>query len=148
MSQAAAAEPFSITRSAIDPRADGASRTVSISASAVTIDRSVGGVRMRVGVPVSAYRHLVIAARLPSGQASLLLRHDDPDLDVALGAGEAMAVAKAARAWAAVLGKEVQIEEAFVAINGAVARRTKRAQSRRRSAFSRRRKMGITPNRR
>ena len=135
---------FSVTRHAADPRADGGCRLVRVGATAVTIERSLAGVRMRVGVPVAAYRGLFIAVQAPNGRATLSLRHDDCELDVVLGSGEAAEVARSARAWSHVLGKAVEVEEACVAMRGAHARRRKRIKpSARRSAFSRRRKPGI-----
>lgn len=141
MSQSAL-ETFSVTRHAVDPRADGARRVVRVSATCVTIERILRGVRMRVGVPVTAYRGLVLAVRQPAGHATLTLRHDDPDLDVTLGSGEAVHLAHQARAWSHLLCQPVVIEEACVIMRGAIARRIKRAKSARRSAFARRRKPG------
>ena len=138
-----ALETFSVARHAADPRADGASRTVRVSATAVTIERSLDGVRMRVGVPVAAYTGLVIAVQAPGGRATLSLRHDDSDLDVVFGSGEAEEVARTARAWSHVLGKTIAVEEACVAMGGAQGRRHKRIKPGRRSAFSRRRKPGV-----
>ena len=142
MSQTAL-ESFSITRQAIDSRADGASRTVHLSATAVTIERAVQGVRMRVGVPVSAYRDLVMSVRPSSGQATLKLRHDDSELDVVIGSGDALEVAKAARAWSAVVGKAVAIEEAAIIVVRPHARQRKRTKPARRSRFARSRRSGI-----
>ncbi len=134
---------FSVTRHAADPRADGGSRLVRVGATAVTIERSLEGVRMRVGVPVAAYRGLFIAVQAPGGRATLSLRHDDGELDVVLGTGEPEEVARSARAWSHVLGKTVEVEEACVAMRGAYARGRKRMKPARRSAFGRRRKTGV-----
>ena len=134
---------FSVTRHAADPRADGGRRIVRVGATAVTIERSLEGVRMRVGVPVAAYRGLFIAVQAPSGRATLSLRHDDGELDVVLGSGEAAEVARSARAWSRVLGKAVEVEEACVVMRGAYARGRKRMKPARRSAFGRRRKPGV-----
>ncbi len=138
-----ALQSFSVTRHAADPRADGGCRLVRVGATAVTIERSLDGVRMRVGVPVAAYRGLFIAVQAPNGRATLSLRHDDSELDVVLGSGEAAAVARSARAWSHVLGKAVQVEEACVIMRGAHARARKRMKPARRSAFGRRRKPGV-----
>ena len=142
MSQAAL-DTFSITRQAVDPRADGASRTVHLSATAVTIERAFQGVRMRLGVPVSAYRDLVMSLRASSGQATLKLRHSDSDLDVVIGSGDAIEVAKAARAWSAFVGKAVAIEDAGINIGRPHARQRKRVKAARRSRFARNRKSGL-----
>ena len=136
-------DTFSVTRHAEDPRADGARRTVKITATAVTIERTVDGVRMRLGVPVSAYRGLTIAVRAPSGGASLTLRHDDSDFDVALFQGSAEAIARIANAWSRALGKAITVEEACVTIRAAQPRGRVTLKAGRRSRFARRRKLGV-----
>ena len=138
-----AADAFSITRRAVDPRADGASRTVSLSAARVTIDRTMDGIRMRLGVPTEAYRELVICVRASSGRATLRLRHDDNELDVVIGSGEAEEVARSARAWSAVTGKAVRIEFGGVTMRPPHARALKRQKPARLGRFARRRKMGV-----
>ena len=137
-----ALETFSVTRHAVDPRADGAARTVHVSAERVTIERTLKGVRMKLGVPVSAYRGLVLAVRQPTGHATLTLHHEDRELDVTLASGEAVALARKARAWSHVLGQPVRIEEACIAMNEPTARRLKPVKPGRRSCFARRRKQG------
>jgi hypothetical protein len=139
----AALERFTATHHAIDPRADGAKRIVHVSATQVTIERTLQGVRMRVGVPIAAYRDLAIAVRLPAGNATLSLRHDDSELDVVLASGEAMALAAVAKDWSKMLDKPIAVEKAYVAMHEAIGRRTKRFESPRRSKFSRRRKTGL-----
>ena len=141
MSQTAI-ETFSVVRQAIDPRADGARRLVHVSATGVTIERVLQGVRMKVGVPVAAYRGLVLAVRHPTGRATLTLRHEDHELDVTLGDGEAIELARKARAWSHLLGQPVAIEEASVAIGTPFSRRGKAPKAGRRSRFARRRKLG------
>ncbi len=118
-----AIKDFSITRAAVDPRADGGRRVVHVSATHVTIERVLQGVRMRVGVPVAAYRDLVIAVRLPSGSGVLVLRHDDRDLSVTLAHGEAAEVAHQAKAWGALFERPIAIEEAFVELKRPIQRR-------------------------
>ena len=135
------AEPFSTTSH--DPRADGARRIVHVSATRVTIERLLDGMRMRIAVPTTAYRDIVIAVRGPGGRATLLLRHDDRDLDVILAEGDALDIARAAKDWATESGRPIVVERAFVAIGAMIARRTKRAEPTRRSRFSRRRKIGV-----
>ncbi len=151
MSQAASLsmrEPFRVTRRAADPRADGGRRTVHVSASMVVIERALQGVRMRVGVPVASYQSFVVAALLPIGRAQLILRHVDPELDVTIATGEATAIARAARDWAAVMNKAVAVEHACVAVRGPLRRRASRVKlakakcTDRRSAFARRRATG------
>lgn len=138
----AALDAFSITRHAADPRADGARRTVRISATAVTIERVLDGVRMRVGVPVAGYRGLYVAVQAPHGRAVLSLRHDDHELDVVLGSGSAADVARAARDWSRVLGLPVAVEDAAVRVGRAHVRDRKRTRVSRRSRFARRRQTG------
>ena len=143
MSQVAP-DTFTITRRAVDPRADGACRVVQLTATTVTIDRSLDGVRMRIGVPMSAYRDLVICVRMPAARATLKLRHGDSDLDVVIGSGPALDVAKSARAWSAVTGKPVAVEDACVAMGKPSARHWKRVKPSRRSSFARRRQTGVS----
>lgn len=146
MSQTAK-EMFEVTRHAVDPRADGARRTVCVSATRVTIERVLQGVRMKVGVPVAAYSGLVFAVRPPTGQATLTLCHEDAELDVTLDSGEAIALARKARAWSHVLGQPVRVEEACVAMGRPQPRRSEAlktaAKPGRRSRFARRRKTGV-----
>ena len=139
----AAPDNVLITRRAADPRADGACRVVTLSATIVHIERTVEGVRMRLGVPVASYRDLVIGVRVPAGRATLRLRHDDGELDVVIGSGDAVAVATSARAWSAVTGKPVVVEEACVSTRDAHARRRKGATRSRGSTFARRRMRGV-----
>ncbi len=141
--RSSALDTIRITRHAVDPRADGASRTVHVGAHGVTIERVVQGIRMRLGVPVSCYRDLVMSVRPSSGRATLKLRHDDSELDVVIGSGDAIEEAKAARAWSAVIGKAVTIEHAAVVINDPYARQRKRTKPARRSRFARGRRGGV-----
>jgi len=98
---------------------------------------------MKVGVPVTAYRGLVLAVRQPTGRATLTLSHEDHELDVTLGDGDAIELARKARAWGHLLGQPVAIEEACVAIGTPQARRAKPPKAGRRSRFARRRKLGV-----
>lgn len=138
-----AIDTFSVSRHAIDLRADGARRDILITRSSVTIDRVFQGIRMRVGVPTAAYRRLDIAARFPSGGATLILRHDDADLDVVLAQGDGIEVARKAKAWSVFLGKEILIEAASIRMGEAIARRTTPPRRKRRSTFAQRRKVGV-----
>jgi hypothetical protein len=118
-----ALDSFVLTRKADDRRADGCQRTVHLSTAAVTIDRVVHGVRMRVGVPVAAYRDLAITVQAPHGRATLTLRHGDGELDVVIGMGEATQVARSARAWSEALGKPVTVVAACIEMGRALPRR-------------------------
>ena len=137
-----AVETFSVTRHAVDPRADGAARTVHVSAERVTIERTLKGVRMKLGVPVSAYSGLVLEVRQPTGHATLTLHHEDRELDVTLASGEAILLARKARAWSHVLGQPVRVADACIVMNHPTARRLTPMKSGRRSRFARRRKPG------
>lgn len=138
-----AIDAFSITRRAIDPRADGGTRVVHVSATRISIDRVLEKVRMRVAVPVAAYQDLVLSVRLQAGTATLRLRHEDPDLDVALATGEAIEVTQKAKGWGVVFGKTVVVEEVCVPILPPFARQRQRVKATRRSSFAKRRKIGI-----
>lgn len=70
-----------------DPRADGGQRDVTLTALQVTIGRRVHGVRMKIRVPVAAYRGVVLSLEnTASGRLCyrIALRHHDGDLDVLL----------------------------------------------------------------
>ena len=142
MSQSAI-ESFSVTRNGADPRADGGTRTIQINAKQIVIERVLRNVRMKVAVPVAAYRGLVISVRLQAATATLHLRHADQDLDVALAAGDAIEVAQKAKAWGALFGQAITIEEACVTMLQPFARQRRRAKPSRRSSFAKRRKIGI-----
>ena len=139
-----ALDTFSITRQAVDPRADGGQRVVHVSAKQIVIERVIQNVRMKVAVPVAAYRGLVLSVRVASATASLRLRHEDQDLDVALGSGDAIEMARKAKAWSVVFGKEIAIEEASIAIREPFLRQRHRVKPSRRSGFAKRRKSGVT----
>ena len=132
----------SLSLTTVDPRADGARRHVDVSVSTVTIERRLHGVKMRIAVPISAYHGLVIAVRLPSARATLTLRHMDRDFDVTLADGDAMEVARIAKAWSDAAHQPIVIERAFIGMSDPIPRRTKRAAPKRRSRFARRRKVG------
>lgn len=138
-----ALETFSVTRHANDPRADGAKRIVHVSQKTVIVERTVDGVRMRIAVPTSAYRDLVLEARLTSGQATLRLCHLDRDLEIILAQGDGIEVAKRAKAWSEALGKTVRIEDASVKVGTAFKRHRARLKATRRPSFGRRRKPGV-----
>lgn len=138
-----AIQDFSITRAAIDPRADGARRIVHVSATLVTIERVLQGVRMRIGVPVASYRDLVITVRLPSGNGALSLRHEDQDLNVTLATGAAIDVARQAKAWGELFARPIAIEEAYVEMKRPIRRRRRGQASRRPARFPKHRGTGI-----
>jgi hypothetical protein len=69
-----------------DRRADGGTRTVRLSRRGVRIERALSGVKMRLAVPIEAYRGVVLARedRLERGFYRLTLDHADADLSVTL----------------------------------------------------------------
>ena len=75
---------------ASDPRADGAIRHISFHDGKVTIARRLGGVAMRVDVPCSAYRGVVLSMEGEEDDATFTIRldHMDPDLSVVVHAAE------------------------------------------------------------
>ncbi|MDB5641964.1 MAG: hypothetical protein JWN07_1281 [Hyphomicrobiales bacterium] len=72
--------------SQFDARADGALRRVSVAGGRVLIDRQVEGIAMRLGLPCSAYRGVVLTlAGAPEAPRFIIsLEHADPELSVTL----------------------------------------------------------------
>jgi hypothetical protein len=71
---------------AADPRADGGQRRITLGADTIGIDRSLAGVRMKLALPVRAYRGVSLAV-IEGAQGTfyrLALDHADPDLRVTL----------------------------------------------------------------
>lgn len=69
-----------------DPRADGGQRQISIGADSIAIDRRVAGVRMRLALPIQAFRGVSLAL-VENARGSfyrVALDHRDPDLAVTL----------------------------------------------------------------
>ena len=74
---------------AADPRADGGQRRITLCADMVGIDRSLSGVRMKLALPVRAYRGVSLSV-IEGGQGAfyrLALDHADPELQVTLAEG-------------------------------------------------------------
>lgn len=71
---------------AADPRADGGQRRITLGADTIRIDRSLAGIRMRLALPVRAYRgvslQVIDGARGPYYRVAL--DHADPELSVTL----------------------------------------------------------------
>ena len=69
-----------------DERADGGMRIVRLSPRGIRIDRALRGVKMRLAVPIEAYRGVVLARedRLERRFYRLSLDHADADLSVTL----------------------------------------------------------------
>jgi hypothetical protein len=137
-----ARQSFTVTRHAYDPRADTRRRTVHMSMTQVSIERVMDGIKMRIAVPVAAYGSLRVRVQAPRGVATLTLAHEDPDLNVELASGEATEIAIAAKAWAAVLEKNLVVE-AGVEMQPSEPHGLKRPKPSRRSGFSKRRAEGL-----
>ena len=86
-----------------DPRADGGQRRVTLGADTVRIDRSLAGVRMKLALPVRAYRGVSLAV-IEGAKGTfyrLALDHADPDLRVTLAeARDPEALVPEWRGWA------------------------------------------------
>ena len=84
-----------------DPRADNGLREIAVAPDAIAIDRRVGGVRMRLAVPVSNYRGVALSLR--EGARGFVYRvalvHADAELDVVLA--ESHSEDEAGREWRA-----------------------------------------------
>jgi hypothetical protein len=71
----------------VDPRADGATRDVTIARHLIRIERRLHGIRMVVELPAQAYEGVVLSADTSSAACTAYrveLRHRDPDLAVTL----------------------------------------------------------------
>jgi hypothetical protein len=69
-----------------DTRADGGMRTIRLSPRGVRIDRALGGVKMRLAVPIEAYRGVALVRedKLQRRFYRLTLDHADADLSITL----------------------------------------------------------------
>ncbi|HUZ67563.1 MAG TPA: DUF6101 family protein [Beijerinckiaceae bacterium] len=154
------AQEFSLVTS--DPRAEDAKRMVRFGRSCVTISRRLAGMRMRIRVPTSLYRGVVLEKN--GGEAAPLyrLRLDHPDADLCVPlfeAGDSVEIIAEWTAWAdffdlpRLLGTAAGSCAAFDAKIGSVAlgaarpdRKRGRAVVTRRARFLTRRKMGVSPS--
>jgi hypothetical protein len=142
-----------LTRS--DARADDRLREIVFRGPSVVIARRMAGIAMRVRVPLSSYRGVALSV---AGEAAgeplhrLELLHHDPDLTIPLvEAADASEIAIEWAAWAQSLalprlvertpGQLEALEEVPAAISPAPRRRGS-AVAKRRTRFSRRRRMG------
>lgn len=112
-------DPFALPMvfEAGDAVADGRVREVELHRERVVVRRSVGGMRMAVNLPVSAYRGVSIRISQPEQNGDIatavVLEHHDPALTLPLYvAGNADDVAAEWRAWANVLGMPLLVAEA------------------------------------
>jgi len=88
---------------AADPRADGGKRRVSLAAHAVSIDRRVAGVAMRLALPIGCFRGVSLA--LLENACGFFYRvaldHADPELQVILAESDCQSdIAPEWKAWA------------------------------------------------
>ncbi|MCW2286105.1 hypothetical protein M2323_003942 [Rhodoblastus acidophilus] len=69
-----------------DPRADGGQRRVTLGADTIGIDRSLAGVRMKLALPVRAFRGVTLSVVEGARETwyRVELDHSDPDLRVTL----------------------------------------------------------------
>jgi hypothetical protein len=86
-----------------DPRADGGKRRVTLGADTIGIDRSLAGMRMKLALPVRAFRGVSLAVvEGPCGTVyRVALDHQDPDLRVTLAeAADPKLIVPEWRGWA------------------------------------------------
>lgn len=76
----------SLITSAPDPRADGGVRHIRLSEDSIRIERQVGGVKMRVAVPLDGYHGVVLKSETMRDRrlCRIALEHADPELTVEL----------------------------------------------------------------
>jgi hypothetical protein len=88
---------------AADPRADGGQRRVSLAADAISIDRRVAGVAMRLALPIGSFRGVSLAL-LENARGyfyRVALDHADPELAVTLAESDSESdIAPEWKAWA------------------------------------------------
>jgi hypothetical protein len=136
--------------SAPDRGADGGERSVDLFADRVVIRRTAGGARMKLQLPVSAYRGVAVRVRedvlRDADRVELVLVHADPQLDVPLfSAPDADDVVAEWQLWATtfalpllVVGQDGAVSEAFPRMGGVILGRPG-PRRRRRSAIKARR---------
>jgi len=130
-----------------DAAADGRVRQVELHRKRVVVRRSLGGMRMAINLPVSAFAGvgLRVTIRDNDAQAVVVLAHKDPGLALQLFVSDEADDAFAEwRSWASVLGLPLLVEDEGrwrepVARMGGVRVDALRPRRRRRSALKRRR---------
>jgi hypothetical protein len=134
-----------------DARSDDRLREVAFRSQSVVIARRVAGIVMRVRVPLSSYRGVALLAPGSGALHKIELSHRDPDLSIPLfEAADTTQIASEWRAWAQSLSLPRLVERkpgelAPVDADSGTAplsRRRGSAVAKRRTRFSRRRKMG------
>ncbi len=140
--------------SAPDKGADGGQRSIDLSASRVVIRRTASGARMKLQLPVSAYRGVAVrlsgAEQAPADAVEVVLVHADPGLSVPLFSAEDTAdVVAEWQRWGSALAMPLLIShpdgslrEAFSRM-GAVALGRPGPRRRRRSALRARRPQAL-----
>jgi hypothetical protein len=88
------ANPESLAYCERDRRADGGTRTVRLNPRGVRIERALAGVKMRLAIPIEAYRGVVLSRedKLERQFYRLSLDHSDADLSVTLARANDIAV--------------------------------------------------------
>jgi Family of unknown function (DUF6101) len=151
-SRAVRLDPFSlpVRFEAADETADEHRRIVDLHRERVVVRRCVGGMRMAVNLPVSAFLGVVIrltqTANEPPSAIDVVLQHGDPALSLPLfSANTADEIVAEWQAWGRVLGlpllvaeRDGSLREPFARI-GAVLIEAPARRRRRRTAVSRRR---------
>lgn len=86
--------PESLAYCERDRRADGGTRTVRLNPQGVRIERALAGVKMRLAIPIAAYRGVVLSRedKLERQFYRLSLDHSDADLSVTLARANDIAV--------------------------------------------------------
>lgn len=130
--------PLPIRFEARDHRADSGTRQIEIARGQVTLRRSVGGMRMAINIQLSEFAG--IALRRIDDRPTLILKHRDPSLSVALAQGEDTASDLAWQHWSELLGLPRLVESQSA--EPAPRRRRRNAIKARRPSILMRRKRG------
>ncbi len=130
-----------------DQRADGGTRTVRLNPRGVRIERALAGVKMRLAIPIQAYRGVVLSRedKLERQFYRLSLAHSDTDLSVTLArANDIAALVDQWSTWARFFAMPALLDET---IGTPPTRRATRRPSRRRVLIRARRPRARTRNR-
>lgn len=97
---------------ATDPRADGAIRHIAFEGDRVLIARRLRGISMRLAIPCSAFRGVVLSMEgLDDPMFTIRLDHQDPELSVVVhAAGDDADVIAQWRAWSKLTGLRKYLE--------------------------------------
>jgi hypothetical protein len=140
-------DPFAlpVRYAASDAAADGREREIELHRERVVLRRSVGGMRMALNMPLSAFAGVALRVQGNEGAVAIVLAHKDPGLALPLCVtADTDDVMADWRSWGQVLGLPLLVEdngntrEAFARI-GQVRIARPRPRRRRRSALKRRR---------